>query len=93
MAIYRLSIEVLQGDRDIDEPEARAEAVQKLKDLRTAIIGIDGLIVYPEELTAPWGVVRRPDTFNLDFDSKDVEEIGVDAACMEYVANFVLDRG
>ena len=92
MAIYRLSIEVLQGERDGDNAESRAAAVATLNDLKASLQNVEGVHVYSEDEAAPWGVPTRPDTFNLDFDSKDHDERQIDAECMDEVTAFVLDR-
>lgn len=85
MAIYRLSIEVLQADD-------RDAATERLTDLRTAMRDIDGVFVYPEDETAPWGAPNRPGTFNMDFDSANFGEAEADTACMDKISAFVTNR-
>lgn len=92
MAIIRLSIEVLKGARDSDTEEERAAAVAELVDLRANVRGEDGIIIYPEDETAPWGVPVRPDTFNLDFDTRLPAESGVDEAVLDIVKAYILNR-
>lgn len=92
MAIVRLSIEVLQGERDGDTPESRSDAVAELKHLQAEVGGIDGIIVYPEDEPAPWGVPNRPDTFNLDFDTNLPTEAEVDGVALDAVTAYLLSR-
>ena len=92
MAIIRLSIEILKGARDSDTPEERSAAVAELEELKRQVLGEEGIAVYPEDETAPWGVPRRPDTFNLDFDTNLSGEGAVDEACLDIVKAYVLRR-
>jgi hypothetical protein len=93
MAIIRLSIEVLQGTRDGDTPESRAAAVDGLAELQARVAEVPDIMLYSDEATAaPWGVPRRPDTFNLDFDTDLPAEASVDEACLDIVKAYVLDR-
>lgn len=92
MAIYRLSIEVLRGQRDGSDNESHAAAVARLNDLQASLAAVPGVIVYPEGEEAPWGVPKRPGTFLLDFDSEMTEEVEADAVCMDLVSAFVLTR-
>jgi hypothetical protein len=92
MAIYRLSLEVLQGERDGDDDTSHAAAVAGLRELEARIREEDGVITYPEDEKAPWGVPVRPDTLNLDFDTTKVEEAQTDEAALDVLKAFLLLR-
>lgn len=92
MAIYRVSIEVLQGERSGDSPESRAAALERLGDLRDDIFGTTEIARYPEGEAAPWGVPMRPETFNLDFDSELSSECPGDAVVFQKVTDWFLQR-
>jgi hypothetical protein len=91
MAIYRLTIGLLQGQRDGEDDESRAIALKQLDELQARVRSITDMIVYPEDEEAPWGVELLPDTVNLDFDTDSIFEAESDETALNYIKAFLLE--
>lgn len=90
MAIYRLTLEVLQGSRESDNEELHVQAEEKLADLRARIS--EYAYVYPEGTTEAWGKHFADGSMHFDFDTEKSDEVNGDLRVMTLITNFVIDR-